>query len=209
MKYFLLCTLWIVWCFLHSFLITTKTTAWLKNRLGDKFAFCRISYNLFSAATVLLLLYWQYTIQGPVVIKLSPLLLMFKYAALSLSAIIIVGSFVTFDVLEFAGIRQIIKKRLMDERRETKTEKQVIKKHGFYGVVRHPIYFGGFIFFTVSMTHAPLAQFLGYGILVLYMIIGTFREDKRLANELGDVYRNYQREVPMIFPRILGGKADK
>lgn len=166
--------------------------------MSNKFAFCRIFYNLFSAATVLLLLYWQYTIQGPVVIKLSPLLLIFKYAALSLSAIIIVGSFVTFDVLEFAGIRQIIKKRLM--------EKQVIKKHGFYGVVRHPIYFGGFIFFTASMTHAPLAQFLGYGILALYMIIGTFREDKRLANELGDVYRSYQKEVPMLVPGIGGKK---
>ena len=168
MKYFLLCALWIVWCFLHSFLITTKTTAWLKNRLGNKFAFCRIFYNLFSAATVLLLLYWQYTIQGPVVIKLSPLLLIFKYAALSLSAIIIVGSFVTFDVLEFAGIRQIIKKRLMDKGRGTndegekkKTEEApVILKHGFYGVVRHPIYFGGFIFFTASMTYVSLAQVL-------------------------------------------------
>ncbi len=90
----------------------------------------------------------------------------------------------------------------MDEGRETKTETQVIKKHGVYGVVRHPIYFGGFIFFTASMTHAPLAQFLGYGILALYMIIGTFREDKRLANELGDVYRSYQKEVPMLVPGI-------
>lgn len=198
MKYLILCSLWIVWCFLHSFLITTKTTTWLKNRLGDKFAFCRIFYNLFSAATVLSLLYWQYTIQGHIVIKLSPLLLIFKYAALSLSAIIIVGSFVTFDVLEFAGIRQIIKKRL--------TEKQVIKKHGFYGVVRHPIYFGGFIFFTASMTHAPLAQFIGYFILSVYMLVGTFLEDRRLANELGEIYRSYQKEVPMLVPGIGGKK---
>lgn len=206
MKYLILCALWIVWCFLHSFLITTKTTTWLKNRLGDKFAFCRIFYNLFSAATVLSLLYWQYTIQGHIVIKLSPLLLIFKYAALSLSAIIIVGSFVTFDVLEFAGIRQIIKKRLMDEGRETKTETHVIKKHGFYGVVRHPIYFGGFIFFTASMTHAPLAQFIGYFILSVYMLVGTFLEDRRLANELGEIYRSYQKEVPMLVPEIRGKK---
>ena len=59
MKYFLLCTLWIIWCFLHSFLVATKTTTKFKKQLGEKFAFYRISYNLFALITVLPLFYWQ------------------------------------------------------------------------------------------------------------------------------------------------------
>ncbi|MCK5139662.1 MAG: isoprenylcysteine carboxylmethyltransferase family protein [Thermodesulfovibrionia bacterium] len=197
MEYVLLCTLWIFWCFIHSFLISTKTTVWFKSRLGDTCAYYRIFYNLFSLVTVLPLLYWQWTIPGSVVIRLSPLLLVFKYAALIFSVIVVAGSFFTFDVLEFAGIRHI-----MDRHQETQ-KPPVISKHGFYSIVRHPMYLGGFVFLLASMTYAPLAQFLGYLILAVYMIIGTLLEDKRLARELGDVYREYQKEVPMFFPKIL------
>ena len=197
MKYFLLSALWILWCFLHSSLLSTKTTTWLKSRLGDKSAFYRIFYNLFSLLTVLPLLYWQRTMPGPVVIKLSPLLLIFKYVALMFSVIIVAGSFFTFDVREFAGIRQIMS-------RHQETRKQpVISKHGFYGIVRHPMYLGGFVFLMASMTHAPLGQFLGYSILAVYIIIGTLIEDKRLTRELGDIYKEYQKEIPMLFPKIF------
>ena len=197
MKYFLIVLLWILWCFLHSFFTATRITAWFKNRLKDKFAFYLIFYNLLSLITVLPLLYWQRTIPGPVVIKLSPFLLIFKYIALVLNSIIISGSSFSFDIKEFLGIRQITLRR-------QKTQGQPhISKHGFYGIVRHPMYLGGFIFFTALMTHAPLAQFLGYLILAVYMIIGTFMEDRRLVNELGKAYKDYQKEVPMFLPGLF------
>ncbi len=201
MKYFLLCNLWILWCFLHSWLITTRTTLWFKKQLGDKFVFYRICYNLFSLLTVLPLFYWQRTIPGPMVLPLSPFLMLCKYAALIFSVTVIAGSFVSFDIWEFIGIRQTVSG---DQQKE---KEPVIKKHGFYGIVRHPMYLGGIIFFTASMTHAPLPQFLGYLILAIYMIIGTVREDSRLARELGNVYRNYQKDVPMILPRIRSRKT--
>lgn len=86
-------------------------------------------------------------------------------------------------------------------------EVPVISKHGFYGVVRHPMYLGGSVFFIVLATNAPLAQFPGYFILAAYMIIGTIREDRRLARELGNIYRNYQKEVPMLLPEIFWKKS--
>lgn len=193
MKYFLLCTLWILWCFLHSSLITIRSTEWFKKYLRWDSAHYRIFYNLFSLATVLPLLYWQRTIPGPVVLPLSPLLLTVKYAVVALSLIVILGSFASFDVWKFAGIKQTKKQG---------SEPVVIRKHGFYGIVRHPMYLGAFVYFAASITHVSLAQFLGYLILAVYMIIGTFREDRRLAEELGDVYRNYQKEVPMLLPGI-------
>ncbi len=88
----------------------------------------------------------------------------------------------------------------MAYRKQEEERQPVIKKHGLYGIVRHPMYLGGIIFFTASMVHAPLPQFLGYLILAMYMIIGTVREDRRLSRELGSMYREYQKEVPMIIP---------
>jgi protein-S-isoprenylcysteine O-methyltransferase Ste14 len=138
---------------------------------------------------------------GPIVFPLSPYLMLLKYAALIFSVIVIAGSFVSFDIWEFIGIRRTVSGH------QQKEKEPVIKKHGFYGIVRHPMYLGGIIFFTASMTHAPLPQFLGYLILAIYMIIGTVREDRRLARELGNVYRNYQKDVPMILPRIPARKT--
>jgi protein-S-isoprenylcysteine O-methyltransferase Ste14 len=202
MKYIILSILWILWCFLHSFFTSTCITSWFKTRLGDRFALYRISYNLLSAVTLLPLLYWQGTIPGPVVIKLSPFLMIFKYAALVLGAVIVAGSFLSFDVWEFAGIR-----KRKNSGGTIKTEPApVISKHGFYGIVRHPMYLGGFVFLIALMMNAFLASFIGFGILAVYMIIGTFHEDRRLAKELGKAYRDYQREVPMLFPNFLRGK---
>lgn len=196
MQYILLSFLWILWCFLHSFLTSTGVKEWIKKRLGERAAFYRIFYNLFSLLTVLPLLYWQGTIHGPVVISLSPFLMIFRYAAMILSALVVAGSFFTFDILEFAGFRQI-------QGRNQRTKKEVvISQHGFYGVVRHPMYLGGFIFLIALMLNVTLAQFLGYGILAVYMVVGTILEDRRLARELGNLYSQYQKEVPMFFPKL-------
>jgi protein-S-isoprenylcysteine O-methyltransferase Ste14 len=197
MKYIFLCLSWILWCFLHSFFTTTGVTEWFKERLKKKFAFYRIGYNSLSLITVVPLFYWQMTMGGVIVIRISAFLMIFKYIAICMSVIVITGSFLSFDVFEFVGIRQIMS-------RHSYVQKQItISKHGFYGVVRHPMYAGGFVFFVAMMMNAPLSQFLGYGILAIYMVIGTVREDRRLARGLGEVYRNYQKQVPMFIPRIL------
>ena len=169
----------------------------LKKQLRATSGYSRILYNLFSLITVLPLFYWQRTMPGPIVIPLSPYLMTGKYVAMVFSVIIFAGSFVSVDIGEFSGIRQT----------QRNDREPRIQKHGLYGMVRHPMYLGGIIFFTASMTHAPLAQFLGYLILDIYMIIGTFREDRRLSRELGDMYMNYKKDVPMILPRIRGRKA--
>ncbi len=194
MRYLILCTLWITWCFLHSFFTTTAVTSWFRERLGRKFIYYRICYNLFSLLTVLPLLYWQGNIQGPVVIPLSPVLKIVKLTAVLSSIAIIAGSFFSFDAWEFLGTRQL--KKYIDRSGES----VVISMHGFYGVVRHPMYFAGVILFTALMTDSQLAQFLGYLILAAYMVVGTIREDRRLVRELGDVYRAYQKKVPIFFP---------
>lgn len=104
------------------------------------------------------------------------------------------GSFFSFDAGEFLGIKQITDKR--------EAKGIIISRHGIYGIVRHPMYLAGIILFLALMTDAMLPQFLGYLILAFYMIIGTIREDRRLAYELGDAYKKYQKDVPMLLPRF-------
>ncbi|MBI4825190.1 MAG: isoprenylcysteine carboxylmethyltransferase family protein [Nitrospirae bacterium] len=194
MKYLLLSVLWITWCFLHSFFTATKTAAWFRFRLEKRFIYYRICYNLFSLFTVIPLLYWQGNIPGPVIIPLSPLLRAVKFVTIISAIIIMSGSFFSFDAGEFLGIKQLTDKK--------EAKGIVISRHGFYSIVRHPMYLAGVIFFLALMTDAVLAQFIGYFILAFYMIIGTIHEDRRLADELGDAYKEYQKEVPMLLPRF-------
>ena len=37
-------------------------------------------------------------------------------------------------------------------------------------------------------------------VLTIYVIIGTFLEERKLILEFGDTYLKYQKEVPMLIP---------
>jgi protein-S-isoprenylcysteine O-methyltransferase Ste14 len=66
---------------------------------------------------------------------------------------------------------------------------------GAYRWLRHPVYlsFLGLIWFTPLMT---LDRLLLAGIWSLYIAIGSWLKDGRLAFYLGDTYRAYQAQVP-------------
>ncbi|MCA9028506.1 MAG: hypothetical protein KDA86_25070 [Planctomycetaceae bacterium] len=68
-------------------------------------------------------------------------------------------------------------------------------EHGAYRWFRHPIYlsFLGLIWFTPRMTldHALLT-----GWWTVYIFVGSYLKDERLAFYLGESYREYQRRVP-------------
>ncbi len=68
-------------------------------------------------------------------------------------------------------------------------------ERGAYRWFRHPIYlsFLGLIWFTPRMTldHAVLT-----GWWTVYIFVGSYLKDERLAFYLGDTYRDYQRRVP-------------
>ena len=37
-------------------------------------------------------------------------------------------------------------------------------------------------------------------ILTIYVVIGTLLEEKKLINEFGESYKQYQKRVPMLIP---------
>ena len=49
-------------------------------------------------------------------------------------------------------------------------------------------------------TICDLAFSLHALILTVYLIIGTFLEERKLVYEFGDQYRNYQKQVSMLLP---------
>ena len=74
---------------------------------------------------------------------------------------------------------------------------------GLYGVVRHPQYTGIFLaIFGEGIVHWPtLFSVVMFPIIVVAYVLLARKEERQAIEQFGDRYREYQRRVPMFFPR--------
>ena len=74
---------------------------------------------------------------------------------------------------------------------------------GPYAVVRHPQYMGIFLaLFGEGVVHWPTVFSLAaFPVIVTAYALLARREERRMVEKFGDEYRQYQRRVPMFFPR--------
>ncbi len=71
----------------------------------------------------------------------------------------------------------------------------------FYKLVRHPIQTGIIIAMiaTPDMTVGRLTLALG---MLVYIFAGLYFEERDLIGEFGDIYRDYKKRVPALFPKF-------
>ena len=70
-----------------------------------------------------------------------------------------------------------------------------------YNRMRHPLYFGWALAFWATPT-MTLGHLMFAGTLTLYMGVAACIEERDLVGHFGDIYRAYQRRVPMFIPRF-------
>jgi protein-S-isoprenylcysteine O-methyltransferase Ste14 len=195
MDYLLIAVMWIAYCLLHSFLISTGFTNLLTRLLKNYYAFYRIFFVTISLALLIPLIRYTDQLDSNIIITYSPFLNNLRY-------ILILGSlsmffwafFFDYDSLSFFGIRQI----LNFGKAKKINPPEDLKRNGLLGVVRHPMYFALIVYlwcqtFTVTGIIVNI-------VLTFYIIMGTIIEEKKLVLEFGDTYLKYQREVPMLIP---------
>lgn len=70
---------------------------------------------------------------------------------------------------------------------------------GPYLWVRHPLYF--YMLVLIWSTHEVTLDRLLFSVLwTIWIILGTYLEERDLVTEFGDRYRQYQKTVPMLIP---------
>lgn len=97
------------------------------------------------------------------------------------------------------------------------TQTQLVRR-GVYGVMRHPLYTGIYLFIAGSLTlaaaHAAwywvvlMAVTLGY--IMAFLAVAARREDRLLRQQFGAAHAAYQAQVHAFLPLRRGGKfADR
>jgi methanethiol S-methyltransferase len=195
MGYLLIASMWIAYCVLHSFLVSTGFTNLLARSLKNYYAFYRIFYVSLSLVLLIPLIRYTDQFDSNIIITYSPLLNIVRSMLILCSLLIFFWAFfIDYDSLSFFGIRQILD--------FGKTKKinppEDLKRNGLLGVVRHPMYSALIIYlwcnnFTVTSIIVNI-------VLTIYIIIGAILEEKKLVLEFGDTYVKYQQEVPMLIP---------
>ena len=194
MQYVLLVILWIGWCGLHSGLISPGVTESLRKRFPNLFRYYRIFFNLFSVVTLVPVLVYSASLrtaplvawEGPWVIV--PILL--GAAALYFFA----AGARRYDFGRFIGLRQLKEQKSCG----ALTDDGSLDTGGVLSMVRHPWYAGGIL--VVWARPLDVAAVLTNLVLSGYFVAGALLEERKLISQFGRQYRDYQRQVSMLFP---------
>lgn len=190
----LLIALWLVWCVLHSLLITATVSRWFAGQGGAWQAAYRLGYVVFSLVTLLPVLWYSHTLPQHLVVEPSSWLRVLQGLLLLFSLVMFIGGLRVYDGRTFLGIRQ-----WRAYREGQPSEAPVFVWTGILSYVRHPWYSGGLalLWGLPGLTDVSLVT---RAILSLYLVIGTLLEERKLQAVLGDPYRDYCRTVPMLLP---------
>lgn len=194
MKTFILAVLWILWCVVHSGMISVTATGYLKRRLGRRFCIYRLVFNLVAVATLMPVIAFERSLQGPILFRWEGFWILFQVLLLISAVLLFLAGAKHYDLLQFSGLRQL----KTGSSHNALTETGELDPTGILHITRHPWYLGAILFiWTRDVNTSALVTNI---ILTLYLIVGTVLEERKLLIEYGEDYRRYQKSVSMLIP---------
>jgi protein-S-isoprenylcysteine O-methyltransferase Ste14 len=194
MSIFILLLALAIWGVVHSFLASHTAKNLFRLKVGHM-DFYRLAYNVFAGISFLPILYLMATLPDQLVYEVpSPWnLVMFGGQLLAITLLLV--AFLQTDALSFVGLRQLFEKE----------RSGALVVHGLYKIVRHPLYTFSllFLWLTPSVSQNSLTVYIGS---TLYILIGTYFEERKLLREFGEAYSDYKKSTPMLIPGLVFGR---
>lgn len=178
--------------FQHSLLVRKNIRERITRLIPDEYygALYSISSGIFLLPVIL---FWQKTPQT--LVEADAWLRTVLQTALLLAACgFFWGAYSLKSMIDPFGV-----KALIGRTRSGDTLSQPLKIRGAYLWMRHPLYF----FVLVMIWACPVItpdRLLFNIIWSVWIVIGTFLEERDLVRDFGEQYRKYQSRVPMLIP---------
>lgn len=192
----LLIFLWCAWCTAHSVMISLTVTNYLKDKLGNKYRFYRLFYNITALITLIPLIIYGTEPTGQLLFRWTGFLLILQLVLMITALLLFIFGAIKYDILQLFGIRQINSGNL----HSTLSKTGVIDTSGVLSLTRHPWYLAAILFIWIRHSEMYISTLVLNIILTVYIVIGTILEERKLIIEYGDNYRIYQEKVSMLFP---------
>ncbi|HUR11179.1 MAG TPA: isoprenylcysteine carboxylmethyltransferase family protein [Flavitalea sp.] len=182
---------WVLYCTLHSLLANQKVKDAISLKMGNAFRFYRILYSIFAFATLAVLLLFEFSINGPSLLKPSLLLLLGGWL-LIIPGFILMAIVIRKYFFELSGIQVFFRK----QPRPSKLERGGLNRYS-----RHPLYLGTLMFAWGLLLLFPLMEHLiAVVVMNIYILVAMRWEEKKLVLEFGNEYKEYATAVPRLIP---------
>lgn len=177
---------------LHSLLASLRMKRFVQQRFPAALPAYRLLFNILSIILLLPLLWLVHRDPGPLLWAWQG---PWRWLAMGLT-LLAMGGFIwatkAYDMSVFLGLRQ------WRERRQQTEDPGTLHISPFHRFVRHPWYFLALLILWSRDQH--LNQTVFYALATVYLVVGSRLEEARLVHQYGEVYREYQRKVPGLFP---------
>jgi protein-S-isoprenylcysteine O-methyltransferase Ste14 len=179
--------------FLHSFLALDRVKAVLTQYLLPT-AYYRLGYNTFAVLSLGPVVWAYLQCPSKEILEYHPIV---HWLGAGLVLAGLMGNYMAikqYDVREFLGLSPA---------HEKAEWKGMLVTKGWNAYVRHPLYLAAFLIVAGVFVYAPSYLHLAIVLVVTaYLFIGIMLEEQKLIRQYGQEYVNYQKEVPMLFPRL-------
>ena len=177
-----------IFCIIHSLLAAPKIKKRIRLFWGRSLSGYRLAYNLFSMLLFgWVMLAWQSTS----VLYVPPGIWSLVFHGLQFIIL-----WATLICLRQTGLAGFLGTNLVDI-----DEHPTLTTTGCYAVVRHPLYLLSILFLLLNPVITTRWIVLTL-VCIPYFIFGALLEERRMIRQLGETYRQYQRDVPFLIPRL-------
>jgi len=191
LQYSILATLWIFYFTIHSLLASYFVKSWVEDKMPFASRIYRLFYNFIALAGLIFICYYIYGLPAIQILE-SNILIKYTGALFAFTGSLIVARVMgQHDMKPFIGIQP----------NEATQPFKKLYKEGLFGMVRHPVYFGTMVILGGYLVYNfTLAGLISVVLIFTYILIGIKIEERKLVEEFGNAYINYQKEVPMLVP---------
>lgn len=191
--FLILIILWISYFTIHSFFASILIKDLFKRFFPALQKYYRIIYVLFASFLLLLIFIYQSTLPQKIFYKPNTLITFLGLTLATIGLIIIKESFLHYDTKEFLGFKQL----------NGEPDEQEFIRQGILRYIRHPLYSGSMLLLIGYVIFVPsIINLITVICMILYFIIGSRFEEKRMIKTFKHDYIRYKQEVPPFMPRL-------